>query len=444
MNDASNEIIYLEGLRLECETIEDSFEKAIAEYEFPYRDGALLEDLGTKARQIRIRCFFFEESYEDHKDLLNLLEGRSLFDLFHPKYGLVSGAIKTVSVRHDDRLRTAEIDLTFVENLKGPSEVTRVIDAEAGVEESFTTSLSEQDEELSDDVADDLAAAGKGSAEGATVLAKTLDPALPVADQVTGISFNTREYLKEIDANVAEFEALQADNQNPATSLLATLAFEERLPGRIIGSLSRTVERYARANDSLQAFPARYLDAVKRELSGISAAFEAVSVRGKASSRARATMAKHLRIVSAQRLALEAAYLYKADEADRIALRRSEGKRSFDELGNYMKQESPPSILSMHDLERTLGSVRESIQAALEKSRRMDSLKAMARALLEYINVIKLERERIVAVTLANPMPLHLVCLKYGLPYNYAERVLSINRIPEPNFAEGAVNVYAR
>jgi hypothetical protein len=42
-------------------------------------------------------------------------------------------------------------------------------------------------------------------------------------------------------------------------------------------------------------------------------------------------------------------------------------------------------------------------------------------------------------------MPLHLVCLKYGLPYTDAERLLGVNRqIRNPNFADGEVLVYAR
>jgi uncharacterized protein (UPF0261 family) len=42
-------------------------------------------------------------------------------------------------------------------------------------------------------------------------------------------------------------------------------------------------------------------------------------------------------------------------------------------------------------------------------------------------------------------MPLHLVCLRYGLPYTDAERLVKVNKnIQNPNFASGAVSVYAR
>jgi hypothetical protein len=48
------------------------------------------------------------------------------------------------------------------------------------------------------------------------------------------------------------------------------------------------------------------------------------------------------------------------------------------------------------------------------------------------------------AVVLDNAMPLHLVCLKYGLPYQAAERLIRVNNIPNPNFTAGEVMVYVR
>jgi prophage DNA circulation protein len=68
----------------------------------------------------------------------------------------------------------------------------------------------------------------------------------------------------------------------------------------------------------------------------------------------------------------------------------------------------------------------------------------MAENLLNHVNSVRLEREKMIAVTLDNPMPLHLVCLKYGLPYTDAERLLRINNIRQPNFTNGEVLVYAR
>ncbi len=439
------DIIILDGFVIECESIEDNFEKAIVEYEFPYRDGALLEDMGMKPRSIRLRCFFLNENYETHKDFINHLKSRrDLSDLSHPKYGLVSGMVKNWVVRHNDCERAAEIDLTFTENLSGTIEPARYVDAESAVEEAFNNSLDEQESELRKDVATDLAAEAGGAAEAATILDAPLDETIPVADQVKKVTPAAREYMKELDRVFRTLDGLQVDAANPAGSLLGTLSFGATVPGRVLGSTTRTAERYARALDSLSDFPSRFLDSLKRELTALAEAIESAPVAGKAAKRARATMGKQIRIAAAQRLSLEAAYLYKADEANREKLRKSEGKRSFDELGNFTALDAPGALMSMADMEGSLASVRASLAAAIARSRQMGSLKAMARALLEYVNVVKLERERIIETVVDNPTPLHLICLKFGLPYNYAARLLSINRIPVPNFTTGRVNVYAR
>ena len=58
----------------ECETLEDSFEKVIVRHEFPFRAGALLQDMGQTARDIKIRLYFMNENYEAHKKLIAHLD----------------------------------------------------------------------------------------------------------------------------------------------------------------------------------------------------------------------------------------------------------------------------------------------------------------------------------------------------------------------------------
>jgi hypothetical protein len=100
--------------------------------------------------------------------------------------------------------------------------------------------------------------------------------------------------------------------------------------------------------------------------------------------------------------------------------------------------------MNINELEATLAIVRTRIEAAVEKAREIDSLKTMAVALLNHVNSVRLEREKMAKVVLDNPMPLHLVCLKYGLPYQDAERLIRVNNIPAPNFTSGEVMVYVR
>jgi prophage DNA circulation protein len=139
----------LDGIFLEIETIEDGFEKAIAQYEFPYKDGALLEDMGQKARQIRIRCYFwddfaFHNTYDAHQALLDHLHSHEYFELVHPQYGPIKGCVQSVSVRHDDSIRAAEVDVTFIETLtdEDSEDGQPYENVESATEESYSDSIN--------------------------------------------------------------------------------------------------------------------------------------------------------------------------------------------------------------------------------------------------------------------------------------------------------------
>lgn len=101
-------------------------------------------------------------------------------------------------------------------------------------------------------------------------------------------------------------------------------------------------------------------------------------------------------------------------------------------------------MLNIREIEESLAIARGYIQEAIETSRGITPLKDMAAVLLNHANDIKIERENIIKVEVDIPLPLHLICLKYGLPYNYAERIHSINNCKHPNFVSGEISIYAR
>lgn len=417
----------LDGYSLDIETIEDSFEKSIAEYEFPYKDGALLEDMGQKARTIKIRCYFYGEDYLTHLEFLNHLEKKEAFELLHPKYGLLNGSVKSVSVKHDDRTETAEIDISFVENLRGdkdPNLRYRQGDINSTTEDLFEQGQIEQMDEFSQDTIDELGAAGM------EILNKTLDFSLGVLEQFQDVSGAVRNYIKSVDTYVSGLESILNDIANPANSIISTIDYGVNLPGRVISAVAKTVERYAILYDSLRTAPTRFINSLSDGCKSLENAFSSFS--------------KHTKIASVQRCALESSYFYKADELKRLILRKSEKAKSFDALGNYIKSETIEPIMAVNELEQTLADVREYLQDAIDSARQMQSLKDLAEGLLAYVNSIKIERDKIIKVSIDNPLPLHLVCLKYGLSYNYAERIHSINKIRNPNFMSGDISIYAR
>ena len=430
----------LDGFVLEIETTDDAFEKAIVRHEFPYKDGALLEDMGRKARIVKFRCYFWDDgadhaTYDTHKELVDHLASLEISELVHPKYGPLRGCVESLSVKHDDRDRTAEIDITFVEGLIEDGGDTRHDDVEAGAEEAYNDGIEDQKKEFADDVKEALGPEAQG------ILDRVLDPAKGIVEQFQDVSTKARNYLKTVESYTGTMEGTLNTIANPANSLVSTINYGTNLPGRVIGSVSRVVERYALLYDSLKSAPARFVNSMTFGLKGLS------NASGKFS--------KTTTIASASHTALQTAYCYKTDETLRVAQKKNEGVQAFDALGNYTAPavaaasvssagaSAPETTMTVNELESSLAAVRESLQGAIDLSRQNTSLKQQALQLQIHVNNIKLEREKIIRVLLDNPMPLHLVCLRYGLPYNAAERLLTINSIRNPNCASGAVSVYA-
>ena len=415
---------------LQIERIEDGLEKAIARYEFPYRDGALLEDMGERARRVRFRCYFYNDTYAAHVALIGYLADKGPVDLVHPEYGLLKGAIERMDVRHDDRRQTAEIDIEFIENLIGSARPAASVDVKGSVEDSFTSGQQQQMDWFSDYVRQQM------GPEGEKALSQTLDfTKAGVLSQFTGLSITGRNFVAKIDTYVRTMDGTLLTVENPANGLTSVLNYGTELPGRVIGSVAKAVERYAVLYNTVGCAPARFLGNLKDGVEGLATA--------------ESQFAAHTRCAGAQRLALEAGYAYDADEQAYNALKQSEGQnqKAFDTLGNYVGSAPGTNIMSANDYEATLALVRGYIEGVLETARSagedMPALKGQAVALLRFADQVKAERGTVVQIAVGNPTPLHLICLQQGLDYHAAERVWAINDIPLPSFTQGQINIYA-
>jgi prophage DNA circulation protein len=425
----------IDGYALEIETIEDSIEKSVARYEFPFRNGALLEDMGQKGRVIKIKCLFYEETYEDHIDFLKHLESRELFELAHPKYGIIKGCVQAVSVRHDDRVRAAEVDITFAESLLAPEPQNAPAVDHSG-EKTFEQGQREAADALTERIKNGI---GKGAD---AIISRTLDPDTSLLAQFSDISGAARDFVTELDSCVNTLEGDLNTIANPANSLVATITFATDLPGRVLGALAKTLERYSILYDSVKNSPVRFVQSFRDGVAELKATLPASS-KNAVKQAAIDAIQEHLQIAAAQRLGLDLAYIYKDDETARQKQKNLAKTKSFDIRGNYIKSEPAEPILTIGEIEKSLADVRTEIRSAIETERSMESLKEMAQQLLFHVNTIKLEREKIRTVGIDNSTPLHLICLRYGLPYAYAERIHAINSIKNPSFVSGEVSIYA-
>jgi hypothetical protein len=267
-------------------------------------------------------------------------------------------------------------------------------------------------------------------------------PDQPILAQVTGVSSQARSFARQIDAALGRLEAYASDVTQPLNSLVATINYATSIPGRILGTVDRCVERVARAYDGINKAPARFLASVQFGLLKISTDLDSFLPADR--NGAKSMLLKHLRLASSRRLALEAAYTYAADQAARRVQQGQGTVQAFDSLGRYTPR-PPLDVVPMNvlELEGTLASCRTLLQASVSEARSMQSLKDMALQLQESVSGVKATAENVVTITVDGLTPLHVICLQYGLPYTDAERIMALNPgLRNPTFAGGDLLIY--
>jgi len=421
----------IDDIPLEIETLDDQFEVSIARHEFPCKDGALLENMGQKARTVNIRCHFWDNgshlTYNNHIKLVNHLKEKSLFTLIHPMYGSMQGMVERVGVRADDREMTAEVDIAFVENLRQDTAEVEYEDVEVAADQALIDTQDEQMDQFLNDAQNEL------GAEATEINDQDLDSEQGILEQFSSISQKARAWLKEVESAVSTFEATLNDVTQPVNSLISTITYGLKLPGRVIGSIARMVDRFVALYKTVTTAPSRFMRNLRSAVDNL------ISKFGFSSS-----IQKHLRVAVATQGAQAVAQYYATDETQRQKLRRLEKQTTFDTLGRYINPPVAEPVYTVNELEDSVYITRDMLQEAIDSDggRSISSLKTMARILIDHVSNIKLEREKIITVSLDNPMPLHIVCLRYGLDYHYADRIVAINSIPRPNYTSGSLQIY--
>lgn len=416
----------LDSFVLQIQDIDDGFEKALAVYEYPFADGAALQDMGMSARSIRFRAYWWDDTYADHKDFLEHISKDAVNELQHPSYGLLKGRVKRVSVKHDDRLQTAEADIEFVEQKQGlapaASPATAVV---AATENALVQGQALMESGFVQAMQNIISAV-----EGAAAIAETyLDAAQSALEQIQGIVAKAQEYVAKIDTAVGDLENTLAAIENPVESVLATVQHTATLPGRVVKAAARAVERIAESISQNEG-PARFAGNFAAAIADLRVAVP--------------DLAPTIACAGALHGSMVMAQMLQADEDSRRAALAKEATRAVDAAGNILAEEPTVWPATIDELEMSLETMRAALQEAIDLDRSNTALKATALALLRHVNQVKLERERIVVVTVNRPTPLHVICHQYGLSYQAADRIMALNpQIQNPSFVQGELRIYA-
>jgi len=91
------------GVRFDCQNTSDSTQRDTASHEYPYRDGADVEDLGRKARQVKLTAVLWGQDYERRlRQLIAALDLPGYGELVHPVFGSIRRAqLQDYQISHD-------------------------------------------------------------------------------------------------------------------------------------------------------------------------------------------------------------------------------------------------------------------------------------------------------------------------------------------------------
>jgi prophage DNA circulation protein len=111
-----------DGVKFECISVDDSFEKAVVEHVFPYVDGGELEDMGRGLRHIPFQAIFYGDDYEERlKAFITALVKPGAHELVHPVFGSIKDAqVARGSIHHEaDNVDQASVSFELIESTAG-------------------------------------------------------------------------------------------------------------------------------------------------------------------------------------------------------------------------------------------------------------------------------------------------------------------------------------
>ncbi|WP_405424307.1 DNA circularization protein [Pantoea stewartii] len=110
------------GVRFDVKNMRDSVERALGVSEYPYKDGADLEDLGAQPRSLQLQAVFWGDDYESRlQTFLEALNKRGSAELVHPVFGSMPNMqVKLYQVNHnEDDPDYCTIDIQFLQHSTG-------------------------------------------------------------------------------------------------------------------------------------------------------------------------------------------------------------------------------------------------------------------------------------------------------------------------------------
>ena len=405
---------------LKLVSIGDEISHAIAETQYPYKNGADLEDMGVNPEVLRFSCVLTNQDYDDNYQALRnwfLSIFAEPIELCHPKHGVLKGYPKNVSMSEDRRKSFAQFDFDFeiagiqpdIQDFTDPAEVCEEEAKEVNAEVQKAIAEEMQREGIPDVPGDDWS----------------------LLDYWGAIGDGARAFASRVSSAMGKIQGVIATVRAPLDALNSTIDYM----GTLSGTLTESLQKFC---DSLTSLGR------KAGSSSAISVMESSFTEQLASFSDSPALYAAFATLAAATLANETAKQISDDEAKMGESIASENVVSDDALGRPIAESVEPFIMTPETLENSLATVREFINKVLPVAVSPERLKKMAATLSASVLKIKMEYMTTKTVNVPYETPLHKVLLDNGLKYKAADRICALNGVKNPTFMNGEVLVYER
>lgn len=415
--------------------IEDRYPGSIAVYTYPFVDGAAMDYMGEEAREVSLETVWNRATYSRHIEFLSHIRSGLIYELVHPKYGVIKGRIFDIVSVHNEAKNRATVKFLFKEQKIG-EEITPDFNVSATAITYYKKGVSQNLSAASNSIENTLGGDSK------TLLSKTLDASKKLSGQITAVSGRSRRFLADLDRQLGVLGNIESMVAIPLDAVVNTVDFGTRLPGRIISPVTRTVARIAIAKNKITTTPARFLSSFNSALTALKSEVKKVSTNTDAYT----IVEQSIDVSASHTASLVVAELYEKDELLRSEYDRTVNLETFDIEGTRIATVESNELLNVRELENSLYVVRRMLGNSYVLNREiLTANRFLAESLERHVSKVKLNRDKIVSVDLGDTIiPLHTLLLVNGLPDRYFEKVMAINNIANPTFVSGKVDLYDR
>ena len=431
------------GVTFEVESVQDDGEKSIVVHEYPYRAGAEIEDLGRKARRIRVTALFWGEDYlSGVASLVKAFEEAGKGELIHPVFGSVQVAIIRWGIPHraDDPDYVA-LDFEAVEaSLDNPffdyqSPRAGAEQAQASLDASIADALSS----AASTVRDKLAVAQEYAQAARARVENVLSAVLDVYDAGRSVIRSALTYINYPAAFITDLQAVQSKIVSDS-------------------SLSGSFSAWTRLSDSFPRL-GRTGNTIKTEqiVSGVSSRVRG-TVSGEVLGRAEAVMSIPRPVPPAiePQLIAPAPGAGAVEDVPVMAATVAQTAQLAEAVGGMLADELDEPSMTPQEIEAVVGNVRERVQDSIDWIRAVsdektvyessEALRTIADAVQTLGAKVLEARPPLVEHVAETECNAHLLAHKLYGDFTRAAEIVRLNpQIRNPNFiAKGqALHVYA-